>query len=277
MGGVGPRTFLQMLMRFGSPEDFFDIGAEDLEGIPRMSEGRAERILKSLERIDECEQRLHDYLEMGIEISTYLDDDYPGILRVIDDPPPILYFRGNRAALERKYVALVGTTEATQTGIRLAVDLSREFVKRGFGIISGLALGIDSAAHLGALKNEGSTVAVLGCGALSVYPEENDILADNIARHGLLLSEYQPFRSVRAAQLVLRNRLISGLASAVVVVQVGNRRRGELRTAHYANKQAKPLFFADPEHTLEAETLGDYNGLLAYGVDSVDDVIKYMV
>jgi DNA processing protein len=277
LGGVGPRTFQQLLMRFGSPENLLNAGEEDLHDIPRVSEDGAERILKSLERSGEFENRLKDFEALGIEAFTYLDDDYPSMLREIGDPPIIVYMRGDRQALKRDYVALVGTTEATQEGIRLAVDMAKEFAKRGIGVISGLAIGIDSAAHLGSLKAGGATIAVLGCGFMNIFPAENETLADNITRTGLLVSEYQPMRRVRASQLVLRNRLISGLAKAVVLVQVGEKRRGELRTAEYALKQGKPLFITDPENALDAETIRNSNALLIEGVEAVDKIIDYMV
>jgi DNA processing protein len=198
-------------------------------------------------------------------------------LREIDDPPPLIYTKGKREILNRDFVALVGTTEASQPGIRLAVDLTAEFVKRGFGVVSGLAIGIDSAAHIAALKNEGATIAVLGSGIDNIYPPDNEILADNIARTGLLVSEHHPTRRVKAGQLILRNRLISAFSKAVVVVQVGSTRRGELRTAAYALKQARPLFMADPEGILDPETIKTSNALTIQGVESVDEIIRYMV
>ncbi len=276
VGGVGPKTFQQLLLRFGTPANFVDASVTELEDIPRIGEGGGERILKSLDKVGHFQDKLDNYTEIGIVITTYLDDDYPALLREIDDPPPILYMKGRRDALERDYVALVGTTQPTQPGMRLAVDLARSFVGRGYGIASGLASGIDSAAHIGAIKDGGSTIAVLGCGILNIYPEENAALADNIKEHGLLVSEYDPFRSVKAARLIVRNRLISAFSKAVVVVQVGEERRGELRTAQYAFKQARPVFFADPEGTLDRETIKENNALMIEGAGSIDKIIQYM-
>jgi DNA processing protein len=276
-GGVGPRTFQQLLMRFGPPDNLLHIQKEELEEIPRLGENGSERIINSLDLIDEYEKKLLDYAFDGIVVNTYLDDDYPEALREIDDPPPVIYTKGNRDILKQNFVAMVGTTQATTAGIRLAVDLAREYVKRGFGIVSGLAIGIDSAAHLGAIKEQGATIAVLGCGILNIYPPDNITLAENIARTGLLISEYPPTRRVKAGQLILRNRLISAFSKAVIVVQIGSTRRGELRTANYALKQAKPLFFADPEGILDPETIKSSHALIIKGTESVDEVVKYMV
>lgn len=276
-GGVGPRTFQQILMRLGPPENILNAGPEDLEDIPRLGEEGPEKILKSLDHIGDFERKIEQFSSQGVRTISYFDDDYPSLLREIGDPPPIIYIKGNIEAFKYNYVAMVGTTQATQPGIRLTVDLAREFVGRGLGIVSGLASGIDSAAHLSALRGNGPTIAVLGCGIFNVYPPENSVLADSIAASGLLVSEYPPEKKVKAVRLILRNRLISAFSRAVVVTQVGSERRGELRTAQYAIKQGKPLFMADPEGTLAPETIGSSNALLIRGVEAVDEIIKYMV
>jgi DNA processing protein len=277
VGGVGPKIFQQMLLRFGPPENFVSATGAELEDIPRVGETGSEKILRSLDRIDHFQNKLDNYSDIGIDVTTYLDNDYPEQLREIDDPPPLIYLKGNREALGRDYVALVGTTQATEAGLRLAGELSMNFVLRGYGIASGLATGIDSAAHIGALKNDGVTIAVLGCGILNIFPEENLPLAENITRRGLLISEYDPFRRVKAARLIVRNRLISAFSKAVIVVQVGLQRRGELRTAQYAYRQGRPLFFADPESLLDVEMIRENRALVIKGVESIDEVIGYMV
>jgi len=277
LGGVGPRTFQQLLLRLGPPENVLSAGPEDFEDIPRLGDDGPQRILKSLDHIGEFEEQIEEYSSLGINTITYFDDDYPELLREIGDPPPIIYTRGNLQVLRNNYVAIVGTTQANQESLRLSVDLAREFVNHGVGVISGLAIGIDSAAHLSALKNNGLTVAVLGCGFFNIYPEENTALADRIATTGLLVSEYPPHKHVKAVRLILRNRLISALSRAVVVAQVGNERRGELRTAQYAFKQGKPLFLADPEGILDSETINSSNALLIKGIEAVGEIINYMV
>ncbi len=277
MAGVGPKTFQHLLLAIGPPENLIKASRADFEEIPRIGEKGADRMFEALESIAEFESRLNGFEGHGINVASYFDDDYPEMLRKIDDPPPILYMKGNKKALEFEYVAMVGTTRASETGIRLAVDLAKEFVQRGLGIVSGLAIGIDSAAHLGALKENGKTIAILGCGHFNIYPKENLPLAENIARDGLVISEQDPFKKVRSPSLILRNRLISALSKGVVVVQVGVERKGELRTVNYANKQAKPVFFADPEKILNDETISSAQGVLIKGTESVDEIIRYMV
>ena len=276
-GGVGPKMFQQLLLRLGPPEELRNISSDDLEDFPRMNFEKIARLLDSLEHADEYMGKIDDYAGNNIFISSILDDDYPELLRVIDDPPPLMYYKGQTDTLSHDYIALVGTTKATQAGIRLAVDISKELVSRGYGIISGLATGIDSAAHLGALKNNGATIAVLGNGIMEIYPEDNRPLADLIAKSGLLISEYPPYKMVSKSGLVLRNRIISAMAKAVVVVQVAEETRGELRTAAFAYKQAKPLFYGDPEGNLEYERVKEWPGAIIKSVDMVDEITSYIV
>jgi DNA processing protein len=276
-GGIGPKMFQQLLMHVGPPEDLVGATQADLEDIPRFRKERIEQLLKSLNNVDDYAGKINDYMSNEIQTTCILDDDYPDSLRSIDSPPPILYYRGDKSAWSRECVALVGTTKATQGGLRLAVDVAKEMVRRGYGIVSGLAAGIDSAAHLGALKEQGATIAVLGSGILEIYPEENKPLADLVARSGLLISEHQPFKKVSKAALVLRNRIISALAKAVVVVQVGAETQGELHTAAYAAEQARPLFYGDPDKDLDYERFKKWPGIIIDSADSVDEIINYMV
>jgi DNA processing protein len=276
-GGIGPRMFQQLLMRLGAPEDFLSASYSDLEDIPRLGENRIGRLLESLERVDEYERKLKEYSTLQIDIVTFLDSDYPEQLRKINAPPPVLYLKGDREAFSEKYIAIVGTTGASQEGIRLAVDLAMELVSRGFGVVSGLAVGIDSAAHLGALKAEGRTIALLGCGILDIYPEENISLSEQIERNGLLVSEYDPYGGVTRPNLVLRNRIISALSKAVVVAQVGEKTTGELKTADYAIKQAKPLFYGNPDGQLDYGRIENLPGVVLSNTNPGEEILKYII
>lgn len=276
-GGVGPIMFQHLLMHLGAPEDIINSPYSDFEDIPKLGDAGIRKIMDSFDQVPDYEKTLSDYSANDIYVATYLDSEYPENLREISDPPPVIYFKGNIAAWASKQIAIVGTTKASQDGISLAVDLSRELVRRGFGIISGLAVGIDSAAHLGALKESGRTIAVLGCGVLNIYPEENVTLSENILKDGLLISEYPPFRDVSKPGLVLRNRLISALSSAVVIAQIGAETSGELKTAGYAAKHAKPLFYADPDGKLNLEKIKEFPGVILKGVEAVDEIVKYLI
>jgi DNA processing protein len=264
-------------MRLGAPEDFLSASYADFEDIPNIKGNGINRLMNSLDSVGEYENRLKDFTSDGIDVHTYLDSGYPSGLRDISDPPPIVYIKGEREALSARYIAVVGTTEATQEGIRFTIDMAREFVKRGFGIVSGMATGIDSAAHLAALKENGTTLAVLGCGFYNIYPEENISLSEMIVKDGALVSEHSPHRGVSRPNLVLRNRIISALSEVVIVSQVGEKTAGELRTAAYAVKQAKPLFYGNPDGSLDSARIDDFPGVVINGVESVDEILKYVV
>jgi DNA processing protein len=277
-GKIGPMTFQQLLMRLGAPEDFLHAIIEDLSDISQLKDEQAGLLLESLEKIDEYTTRLEYYKSLGINVVTFLDDDYPVALREISDPPPILYYKGEYSNIDINFIALVGTTVPSQAGIRFSVDLAKAIVDNGYGVISGLAAGIDSAAHLGVLKAGGITTAVLGCGFEKIYPAENEPLVQNILNSGgLLISEIPPGDDVTKQGLITRNRLISALSKAVIVVEIGEKSQGELITAKYAQKQARPIFYGNPENNLNYETIEDIPGVIIYDNKGIDEIMKYIV
>jgi DNA processing protein len=206
-----------------------------------------------------------------------LDDNYPEHFRHIPDPPVAIYSRGDSDLLQQGGIAIVGTTAADQDGIRAAVDFARGFVEHGKTIISGLALGIDSAGHLGALKNGGKTIAVLGCGHLNIYPEENESLAGLITDSGTVISEFDIHAKAIAGRLVSRNRLIAGLADAVLIVQVGRKRRGELYAGQAALDQGKPVFVYDPNDQYAAQELLNNLVIKIKSLEQIDEMLSYIV
>ena len=153
----------------------------------------------------------------GIRVLTLADNDYPGMLRNVPDPPPALYVDGTLP--ESVSVALVGSRKASATGLETARTLGLALAERGVCVVSGLALGVDAAAHEGAVETGGSTVGVLGCGVDVVYPRTNRNLFDAVRRHGALVSEYYLGEAPYAWRFPARNRIIAGLASTVVVVE----------------------------------------------------------
>ncbi|OGE84684.1 MAG: DNA protecting protein DprA [Candidatus Doudnabacteria bacterium RIFCSPHIGHO2_01_FULL_49_9] len=166
---------------------------------------------------------------------------YPEMLKNIPKPPEEFFVRGNLDAVHPA-VAIVGTRKATAVGLKTAEEFARKLGEAGFAIISGLALGIDSAAHRGALKAGAKTVAVLGCGIDKVYPAHNEILAEEIIKcGGAVISEYPAGHSVRKYNFLDRNRIISGLALATIVVE-SPARSGSLRTAGCAAEQGRTVF-----------------------------------
>jgi DNA processing protein len=201
------------------------------------------------------------------------DANYPTLLRAIADPPLVLFVRGEPSVLGRAQVAVVGTRKPSPDGRRMAFALARDLAGRGIAVCSGLALGIDTEAHRGALHDSGSTVAVLGNGLDRVYPASNAALAGSIAEHGALVSEFPVDAVPLAENFPQRNRLISGLSVAVVVVEAALR-SGSLITARHALEQGRDVF-AVPGSVFNPVAAGCHE-LIRQGAAlaaSVDDVV----
>ena len=177
---------------------------------------------------------LHKTLEFG-------DPGYPKLLAEIPDAPPRIYVRGN-LKLDRPLIAIVGTRQATPSGVQIAKQFAATLAKHGFGIISGLALGIDTAAHKGALSVSGNTIAILGNAIDDIYPPENKGLAETIiASGGAIISEYAPEKPIQKDHFIARNRIISALSIAVLVIEAPIH-SGALVTARTGGEQGKDIF-----------------------------------
>ncbi len=199
---------------------------------------------------------------------------YPAALKAIADPPPVLWVRGTLAVLRRPTVALVGSRAGTPHARALARELGTDLVARGVTVVSGLARGVDGAAHRGALFGQGATVAILGSGVDTVYPPEHSDLAAGIIDQGALVSELPPGTPPRSAHFPLRNRLISGVAQAVVVVEA-TERSGSLITARLALEQGREVM-AVPGGVVGRRNRGAH-ALLKDGaklVEDVDDILE---
>lgn len=190
------------------------------------------------ERLDAAQRWLEDPAN---QVVTFADNAYPRLLLEITDPPPLLYVKGNPALLDHASLAVVGSRNATQQGRSNAEAFSRELSEGGFTIISGLALGIDAAAHTGGLAALSSSIAVVGTGLDIVYPARNRNLAHRLAEEGALVSEFALGMPALASNFPRRNRLISGLASGCLVVEAALK-SGSLITARYALEQGREVF-----------------------------------
>ncbi|MBW6508394.1 MAG: DNA-processing protein DprA [Desulfuromonadales bacterium] len=175
----------------------------------------------------------------GIRMISYWDDDYPPLLKTIYDPPALLYLRGTLPT--RDTFAIVGSRKATAGGLKLARDLAGKLATQGICIASGMARGVDSAAHQGAVDVQGTTIAVLGCGVDRIYPQENTRLYHQIIEQGAVISEHPPGTGPIARHFPGRNRIISGLARGVLIVEAAAG-SGSLITADFALEQGRELF-----------------------------------
>jgi len=178
---------------------------------------------------------------LGAGFVCWTDSRYPRLLQEIADPPPALFYRGDPELFTKPSVAVVGARAASNYGIRAAEHIGTGLARAGWVVISGLALGIDSSAHRGALSGPGTTIAVLGCGCDVVYPRQNTRLYDTIVRQGLVVSEYPCGTSPEPFRFPARNRIISGLALGVVVIEAA-KRSGSLITARLALEQNREVF-----------------------------------
>ena len=211
---------------------------------------------------------------LGVEAVGFGDARYPTLLAEISDPPAVLWVRGKVAALERPSVAIVGSRAASPYALEVAERLSAELASRGVTAVSGLARGADSAAHRGALAAGGETVAVLGSGPDVIYPPEHLSLASSIMANGAIVTEFAPGTPPRPFHFPRRNRVISGLSLAVVVVEASER-SGSLITADCALEQGREVM-AVPGNVLTGRNRGSH-GLLRAGakiVETADDILE---
>jgi DNA processing protein len=271
--GVGPRISRLLLERFQAPERIFGASDDELvqTGIPRPTA----RNIRTFTDFDPIERELCELPRIGARLVRWSDADYPVNLRHIADPPPYFFLRGSLDGADPKHVAVVGARTASDAGRRMAQRLGLELAAKGFAVVSGLARGIDSEAHQGALDARGRTVAVMGCGIDVIYPPENRKLAEAIvAGGGGVLSELPVGTPPIAENFPTRNRLISGLCLGVVIVEAAEK-SGSLITARMALEQDRQVF-AVPGSPLTGRTRGS-NRLLKEGarlVDCVEDVLE---
>ena len=259
--GIGGVTARRLIERFGNVEAVFDAAEEELLQVPRITQETVAR-LRAVS-LDALEAELASLSGDNLDIVTWDDDDYPANLRSLNDAPPLLFVQGDLRPGDAQAVAIVGTREPSGQKHAFAEWLAAELAGRGLTIVSGLALGIDSAAHRGALQAAGGgrTLAVLGSGLRVIHPRENVPLAEEIARSGALLSEVHPDTSPRGPNLMARDRIISGLSRAVIVIEAGDK-SGSLDTAAKARHQGRPLFAVPGSPGTEA--------LLAAGAERLD-------
>lgn len=214
------------------------------------------------------------YINNGIRIISYWDPDYPDRLRKISSPPLLIYVRGD-VTLDNRSVAIVGTRHPSLSGTRLAYEYARYFAENGFAIVSGLALGIDTSAHRGALSVDGKTIAVLGNQVSSIYPKENYDLANEILKKGAIVSEMTDFAYMHRGRFIERNRIISGLSHAVIAVEA-SKNGGTIHQAKFAIDQKRPLYairqmdFSNPDNRKGFEILV---GLGAISISNPSEVI----
>jgi len=274
--GIGWRTINRLMTATGGEiASVAAMSAAELIALGLKS-GMAETIAAGL-RAEAIDRRLEAYDKRGISILTALDEAYPPLLKEIAQPPWVLYYRGDLRVLQRPAIAIVGTRTPTAYGSKVAFELARGLSARGICVVSGLARGIDSRAHRGALDEAGGTAAVLGCAPDIVYPRENASLHEEIARKGIWLTEYPLGTPMTPGLFPQRNRIIAGLSLGTVVVEAAAD-SGSLITAHQALEQSRDVFsvpgpITSPNSSGTLELLRQGAKLVA----GVDDIMEEYV
>jgi DNA processing protein len=264
---VGPVTFAHLIARYGSA----GVALGELPNLARRG-GRGAPI--DLFGAREAEAELAAGAAIGARMLTSASAGFPRLLAVLDPPPPLIWALGDIDILARRLVAIVGARAASAAGQRFAFDLAAALGQSGYGVVSGMARGIDTAAHRGSLKS--GTIAVLAGGVDDVYPPENASLYDSLRVRGCVVSERPIGLKARAADFPRRNRLISGLALGVVVVEA-ELRSGSLITARLAGEQGRDVF-AVPGSPVDPRCRGA-NDLIRQGavlVEDVEDILRVL-
>ena len=270
--GIGNASFQPLLDHFGSPAAVFSTTVHNLSAIPGISKKSAAAIV-SFKDWDKILRQMDALDKMGISVVTCLDELYPHNLLNIYDRPAFFYVLG-RLDDEDVPLAIVGSRNASTYGRYTTDRISRELALRGITIVSGMARGIDSCAHRGALAAKGRTIAVLGSGLDVIYPPENKKLFDAISSNGAVISEFPLGTQPLSYNFPARNRIISGLSYGVVVVEAGEK-SGSLITAKLAMEQGREVF-AIPGAIDSASSRGT-NSLIKQGaklVENIDDILE---
>jgi len=266
INGVGPIKFNQMLRIFGEPRHAFDASAENLSEIPRISSGAVEQILSFKPVPGYAEEQLEKADRLGVSIITVEDPEYPQNLKNFIDAPPLLFVRGTLKDSDSRAVAIVGSRNATTYGKNTSSGMAKQLASAGITVVSGMARGIDSAAHQGALDAGGRTIAVLGCGVDVVYPPENKKLRDAIIEQGAVISEYPIGERPLQNHFPNRNRIITGLSLGVLAVEA-REDSGVFSTVRWAAEQGREVF-AVPGPITSATSAGP-NQLIKQGAKMV--------
>ncbi|MCM8770349.1 MAG: DNA-processing protein DprA [Candidatus Omnitrophica bacterium] len=269
---LGYRRFKRLLEHFGSLQKIIQASGDEL----RRTEGIGEKLASSITSIknQDLEKEFEAVRKLNLKIITINDRNYPQNLKEIYDPPILLYVKGDFAPQDERGIAIVGSRRASFYGLNCAERFAFELAGFGFTIISGMARGVDTAAHKGALKQKGRTIAVMGSGFEHIYPPENKELVEKISQNGAVISEFPLAVLPHPHNFPRRNRIISGLSRGVLVIEAA-RNSGALITADFALEQGREVFSLPGE--IDSVNSCGTNFLIKQGaklVSCVEDIIE---
>jgi len=269
---IGPVRTRKLITALGSPEAVFDAEAATISRIPGFGRELASSIVEGRFAVDPVAEE-KKAAQHGARLVTFIDDDYPAMLKEIHDPPLVLYVMGTLAKADRHGLAVVGTRHASHYGNSVADRMAYGLSKAGFTINSGLARGIDTVAHQSAIKAGGRTLAVLGSAIDKLYPAENAELAEKISGQGAVISEYPMGRPPDRQTFPYRNRIVAGLSMGILVIEASEK-SGAVITANTATEQGRHVY-AVPGRIDSASSRGCH-ALIKQGaklVETIDDII----
>jgi DNA processing protein len=275
VAGVGNVVFPALLEKFGSPQAVFGASAAGLAEVKGISKETVRQIIH-FDQWDKVKAEIELIVKNDVKIVTYQDKFYPDKLLNIYDRPPYIYIRGTLDGKDTN-IAVVGSRQASTYGNYTTERISRELAQRGITVVSGMARGIDSAAHRGAISGRGRTIAVLGSGLDVIYPPENKKLYFEIIENGTVISEYPMGTPPRSSNFPARNRIISGMSYGVVIVEAGEK-SGSLITARLALEQGREVF-AVPGSIDSVGSRGT-NKLIKQGaklIENTDDILEEII
>ena len=271
--GLGNVVLRRLFEKFLDIKAIFEANFFDLMGVEGLRKGIARKILDR-EYLNRAEKEILMAERAGVKILTYQDPAYPLLLRELHNPPMVLFVKGREIPLEQTFVGLVGSRNPTHYGLKTAERISMALAKKGAGVVSGLALGIDASAHSGCLRGGGFTIGVLGTGIDVVYPKSNRKLFDQMVQEGAVLSEFPFGTAPEPRNFPIRNRVISGLTRGVAVIEA-TRKSGSLITAALALEQNREIF-AVPGSIDSFKSSGTH-WLIKQGaklIESADDILE---
>lgn len=238
--GIGPVGIKNLLKHFGTVERIFEAELYEIAQLPRFNPILATRILTARKQLDQYLKKFDELTNRGIEILFKEDNGYPFLLKSLPDAPILLCKIGELFEVTDKCVAIVGSSRPTSEAIDLTLNLSIHLVNAGFTIVSGLADGIDANAHYGTLSVDGTTIGVIATDLSYIYPPQNKVLAKQICETGCIFSEHPYPTKPTPSYLVMRNRIITGISMATIVVET-TIDGGAMHTARYAERQDRPV------------------------------------
>ena len=268
---VGNVTYRRLLESFGSPAKVLAASSEELVAVKGIGQAAVSSIIGH-DYKEAADEESAAFVRSGARLVTLLDNDYPPLLREIPDPPPYLYLKGSLPA-SMTAIAVVGSRRASDYGLAITARFARELAEQSVTVISGMAMGVDATAHRSALQASGDSIGVLGCGIDLIYPPQNRQLYRDMAEHGAIVTEFPVGAPPDAPNFPRRNRIISGLARGVLVVEAAEQ-SGSLITARFALEQGREVF-AVPGNINSRASRGT-NSLIKQGaklVESVADIL----